>query len=178
MSDRVISGSTAILGDYVSADAVLPARFSFLPREELARHVLADFAVDANAAVRRHPILVVGNAFGYGTGRESPARALGAAGVKAVVGGPFGRMFFRNAINNGVLVVDCPALALSAVREGDRVEVDVDAAVVRANGQSFPVAPIPDIIISIITAGGLIEYGRRIVAAKSQEETHASAHHR
>ena len=167
MSGNLIRGSVAVLGDFISADVLLPARYSFLPPEEMARNLLTDLSADANASARRNPILVVGNAFGYGTGRESPARALRAAGVKAVVGGPFGRMFFRNAINNGVLVIDCIAVAQSGIVESDELEIDIDACELRAKGRTFPIAPIPQAVKDIIAAGSLIDYGRALIASQN-----------
>ena len=167
MGDSVIRGSVAVLGDFVSADVLLPARFSFLPPEDMARNLLMDLSAEANASARKNPILVVGRAFGYGTGRESPSRALRAAGVRAVVGGPFGRMFFRNAINNGVLVVDCVAVVESGIAEADQLEIDMDACEVRAKGQIFPIAPIPKAVKDIIVAGSLIDYGRALLASQN-----------
>ncbi|MFG1361403.1 3-isopropylmalate dehydratase small subunit [Xanthobacter pseudotagetidis] len=175
MNASVISGSVAVLGDFVSADVLLPARYSFLPPEEMARNLLTDLSLQANEAACRHPVLVVGEAFGYGTGRESPARALRAAGVKAVVGGPFARMFFRNAINNGVLVIDCPALRAAGLAEGEEIVIDIDAGHIAAKGETFPIAPVPEAVKRIIEAGSLIDYGRMLMAAQNQGGVDAPA---
>ena len=95
MAAEPIKGEVTVVGGFVSADIVLPARYSFLPPSEMAEHVLGELPAEVNQSVRSRPIIVAGEAFGYGTGRESPARALRAAGVKAIVGGPFARMFFN-----------------------------------------------------------------------------------
>ncbi len=166
MSDTVIRGSACVFGDFVSADAILPARYAMLGPDEIAAVVLAEHEPTANARVRANPILIAGNAFGYGTGRESSARALRAAGVRAVVGGPFARMFFRNAINNGILVVECPAVAAAGIADGDAVAIDTDASVVRWQDRSFAMPPVAPFVLDVIAAGSLIEYGRRIVAAE------------
>ena len=71
----MIKGTTTVLGKFISADVVLPARYSFLPAAEMALHVLEELSAQVNAHVREHPFIVAGEAFGYGTGRESPARA-------------------------------------------------------------------------------------------------------
>jgi 3-isopropylmalate/(R)-2-methylmalate dehydratase small subunit len=163
----IISGTVAVFGDYVSADVVLPARHSFLAPAEMAGHVLEELSPDANARVRAHDILVVGQAFGYGTGRESPSRALRAAGVKAVLGASFARMFFRNAINNGVLVLDCPEIVASGIAEGDRVEIDIDAGAVRWKDRRFAIPPVPPIVRDIVAAGSLIDYGRTLLATRA-----------
>src|ERR1700746_2583154 len=102
MAAEPIKGEVTVVGGFFFARNVVPAPHSFLPPAEMAEHVLGELPAEVNQSVRSRPIIVAGEAFGYGTGRESPARALRAAGVKAVVGGPFARMFFRNVINNGV----------------------------------------------------------------------------
>jgi 3-isopropylmalate/(R)-2-methylmalate dehydratase small subunit len=165
MAGRAIKGAVTVLGGFVSADVVLPARHSFLKPQEMAEHVLEELSVEANAGVRSRPIIVAGEAFGYGTGRESPARALRAAGVKAIVGGPFARMFFRNAINNGVLVLDCPEIVATDIASGDILEIETWTGVIRWRGREFHTAPIPEIIDNILAAGSLIEYGRTVVSA-------------
>lgn len=162
----VIKGPVTVLGGYISADTVLPARWSFVPPSEMAEHVLEEAGVQVNRNVRSRPIMVAGEAFGYGTGRESPARALRAAGIKAMVGGPFARMFFRNAINNGVLLIDCPGLATCGIADGDVVEIDIDANHIRWKDRKFEVAPVAPIIRSIIAAGSLIDYGRAVIDAR------------
>lgn len=164
MTVAVLCGTAAVLGDFVSGDVILPGRYAFLPAAEAVGHVLGEIE-GANARVRAHPILIAGEAFGYGSGREASARALKAAGVQAVVGGPFARMFFRNAINNGVLVIDCPALVAARIVEGTMVEVDLDGACIRAGGRTFPIPPIPPMIRDIVAAGSIVEYGRARLAA-------------
>ena len=159
----VIKGTVTVFGGFVSADIVLPTRYSFLKPEEMVEHVLEEVSANANAGVRSRPIIVAGEAFGYGTGRESPARALRAAGIKAIVGGPFARMFFRNAINNGVLVLDCPDIAASGIADGNEIEIETASGLIRWNGCVFHAMAVPKIIQDIIAAGGLIDYGRMVV---------------
>jgi 3-isopropylmalate/(R)-2-methylmalate dehydratase small subunit len=156
----IICGTVAVLGDYIAADTVLAARHGFLPAQEAAAHVMEEVSATATARVRAHPILVTGEAFGYGTGREAPARALRAAGVKAIVGASFGRMFYRNAVNNGILVVECPSLVRAGVADGDVVEVDGSAATIRWKGNLYTVPGIPILLQKIVAAGDLISYGR------------------
>lgn len=166
MTQAIIRGTAAVFGDFVSADVILPGRFAFLPTAEAVPHAMAELAPDANARLRAHPIIVGGNAFGYGSGRESTARVLKAAGVRAVIGGPFARMFFRNAINNGVLVIDCPALVAAGVADGAEITIDLDGCTVATGGRSFPIAPTPPVIRNILAAGSIVDYGRAILAAR------------
>jgi 3-isopropylmalate/(R)-2-methylmalate dehydratase small subunit len=163
----VISGSVAVFGDYVSADAVLPARYGFLSASEAASHVLEEAGPGANERVRANPILVVGEAFGYGTGRESPARALRAAGVKALIAVSFGRMFYRNALNNGILPIECAELVRAGVADGEQVEIDTSAAVVRWKGREFGIEAVPALLQEIILAGDLIAHGRNVLRERS-----------
>lgn len=162
-------GTAAVVGDYVSGDTILPARYAFLDPEAMARHVLEELDGTANERVRRSEILVAGTAFGYGTGRESSARALRAAGVKVVIGGPFARMFYRNAINNGLLVLDCPALVGDGVEDGHEIEIDTVSGEVRCAGCVYAVPPVPDAIARIVAAGDLVEYGRSWLRGRSRE---------
>ena len=161
--DQAITGAVALFGDFIAADTVLPARHGFLSAADAVPHLMADLGADANARVRANPILVVGEAFGYGTGRESPARALKAAGVRALVGVSFARMFYRNAINNGILAVECPALVRAGIRDGDTVQVH--ATLIRWEGREFGIATVPPLVREIIAAGDLIAYGRKVLAA-------------
>jgi len=172
MTIETITGEVTLLGDFISADAILPARHSFLAPEDMAQHVLAEVSAPVNAAVRARPIIVAGEAFGYGTGRESPARALRAAGIKAIVGGPFARMFFRNAINNGVLVLDCPELAGCGIGDGDDLTIDVATGIIQWRERTFRAMPVPDIIQSIVAAGSLIDYGRALLEARRSGAAH------
>jgi 3-isopropylmalate dehydratase small subunit len=164
MALPVISGTAGLFGDHVSADVVLPARHSFLPPEGMAENVLMDIGPEANRKVRTHAIIVAGEAFGYGTGRESPARALRAAGVKAVIAKSFSRLFFRNAINNGILVVQCPELAASPVRDGDVITIELASGTIRWGGQAFRFPPVSEVVGRIIESGDLIHYGRQLLA--------------
>jgi 3-isopropylmalate/(R)-2-methylmalate dehydratase small subunit len=158
-----VSGPAAVLGDFVSADVILPARHSFLAPAEMAANVLGEMGAEVTKKVCSHPILVVGTAFGYGTGRESPARALHAAGVRAIIGGPFARMFFRNCLNNGILTIECPQLAAAGVRDGDTVSVSLGDSTIRHGDSVFAFKPIAPSVLAIVAAGGLIPYGRKLL---------------
>ena len=160
-----ISGRAAVLGDHISADVVLPARHSFLRPEQMAENVLMDLSAEANRKVREHSIIVAGEAFGYGTGRESPARALRAAGIRAVIAKSFSRLFFRNAINNGIVVIQCPQLAAMPVQDGDEISIALADGRVQWQDRSFSIAPVTDVVAKIVAAGSLIEYGRELIAA-------------
>jgi 3-isopropylmalate/(R)-2-methylmalate dehydratase small subunit len=161
--NEAITGTVAVFGDFIAADTVLPARHGFLPAADAVAHLMGDLGGDANARLRTHPILVAGEAFGYGTGRESPARALKAAGVRAIIAVSFARMFYRNAINNGILALECAQLVRAGIEDGD--EVQIESARLRWNERVFPIAEVPPLVRQIIAAGDLIAYGRKLLAA-------------
>lgn len=170
----MIAGAVTVVGDYVSADVILQGRFSFLEPDEMAQHALRELDPEINERVRRSPILVAGAAFGYGTGRESPSRALRAAGIQAVIGGPFARMFFRNAINNGILVIDCPKIVADGIAHDDVIEIDLEQSEIRWKDRRYPFTPIPPIVRRISDAGGLIAYGKALSMTRGNGETHAT----
>lgn len=172
MTLPTIHGTIAVVGDYVSGDVILPGRHAFLDAEGMAAHVLEELDDTANARVRAASVLVAGTAFGYGTGRESSARALRAAGIRAVIGGPFARMFYRNAINNGLLVLDCPALVEQGLEDGSEIEIDPAAGRVRCEGREHAIPAVPDLIGAIVSAGDLVEYGRRRLSSEAGETAH------
>ena len=173
MTIPTIRGTVAVVGDYVSGDVILPARHAFLDAEGMASHVLEELDDTANARVRAATVLVAGTAFGYGTGRESSARALRAAGIRAVIGGPFARMFYRNAINNGLLVLDCPELLQEGLEDGSSIEIDPASGRVRCEGREHAIAAVPELIGAIVSAGDLVEYGRRLLSSGTGETADA-----
>jgi len=162
MSISLIEGTAAVLGDHVSADVILPARYSFLKPEQMAENVLMDLSPEANKKVRENSIIIAGEAFGYGTGRESPSRSLRAAGVRAVIAKSFSRLFFRNAINNGIVVIQCSELVAMPVKDGDHILVSLEGYVVW-NDHKFIFSPITDVVSKIVDAGSLINYGRELL---------------
>ena len=168
MSDSIVTGSVVRLGDFVSADVVLPARYSFLPPVQMAEYVLGELGVEVNAAVRTNSVIVAGAAFGYGTGRESPARALYAAGIRAVIARSFSRMFYRNAINNGIVVIESPELADSDISDGDLLQLCPSKGWIRYAEREIRVTPLPEAVGRILHAGGLVALGRQILGSAEE----------
>ena len=151
------------LGDNVDTDVIIPARYlSTTDPVELARHCLEDLDPGFAGAVRVGDVIVAGTNFGCGSSREHAPLAIKAAGVSLVVAASFARIFFRNAINIGLPLVEAP-LAASAIGDGDRVAFDGGIGVLTnlTTGQSWPVRPFPDFLQEIIDAGGLVELTRR-----------------
>ena len=162
---RNIAGRITRVGDSVSGDVILPTRYAFAPPREMAEHVLEGLGADLPRKVATSQILLAGKNFGCGSARESSAIALKAAGLKAIVAVSFARLFFRNAINQGLLLVECPAVAGSdAPGDGDELVIDLHAQEVRFGNQRHDFLAPPEIILEIVEAGGLVNYGRRVVS--------------
>ena len=145
-------------GDNVDTDVIIPARYLNAPDEKsLASHCMEDIDASFASSVEAGDIVVGGSNFGCGSSREHAPLALKACGVKCVIAKSFARIFYRNAINIGLPILECPA-ASEAIREGDVVSVNFDTGVItdETTGQTFEAAPFPPFIQKIIQAGGLM----------------------
>jgi 3-isopropylmalate/(R)-2-methylmalate dehydratase small subunit len=149
-----------VVGDFISSDSVLRGKYTFLPPDEIVKHVLEDEGPELNATLRRSRTLVAGAGFGYGSGRESPARALKSLGIELMIAPSFGRMFYRNAINQGIFAIECADIGRWPLRTGDEVFADVEAGLLRWKDETLPMGSIPPFIVDIVQAGGLVQYSR------------------
>ncbi|MDR0435137.1 MAG: 3-isopropylmalate dehydratase small subunit [Gracilibacteraceae bacterium] len=156
----VIKGRVWKFGDSVDTDQIIPARYLNIPDPEaLKKHCFADARPDFVPGVRAGDVIVGGGNFGCGSSREEAPALLKANGVAAVIAGSFGRIFLRNAVNIGLITVECPGLNRE-VGEGDEVEMDTSTGEIRnlASGKVFHSQPLPGFLQDIISAGGLLPY--------------------
>jgi 3-isopropylmalate/(R)-2-methylmalate dehydratase small subunit len=147
-------------GDDVNTDEIIPARYlSLLTPAELARHVMEDADPQFPTKVSPGDIIVAGKNFGCGSSREHAPVAIKGAGVSCVIAKSFARIFFRNALNMGLLIFECPE-AVDEIQEGDMVEVDSEGGIIRnaARGKEFHVALIPPFMKELVQDGGLVEH--------------------
>jgi 3-isopropylmalate/(R)-2-methylmalate dehydratase small subunit len=146
------------LGDRIDTDVLAPGSLMKLDARALATHCLKAVRPDFASQVRPGDIVVADEAFGIGSSREQAAVSLKILGVQAVLAKSFARIFFRNAFNQGLPAIICPAAA--AARDGDRLSLDLAAgrALNHSTGQVFEFAPIPDHLMRIVSAGGLMPY--------------------
>jgi homoaconitate hydratase family protein/3-isopropylmalate dehydratase small subunit len=145
-------------GDDVNTDVIIPGRYLVsIDPKELAEHAFEPMGAEVQARLRAARAIVAGRNFGCGSAREQAASCLVGAGVAAVVAVSFSRVFFRNAINTGLLAVECPEAA-AAAREGEDVLVDVEAGAVEVGGRRFAFPPYPESLRRILLAGGLIPH--------------------
>ena len=145
-------------GDNVDTDVIIPARYlNIADPKELSTHAMED--IDADFVKNMHPgdIVVATRNFGCGSSREHAPLVLRENGVSCVIASSFARIFYRNAINIGLPILECPA-ASGAINEGDIVSVNFDTGVItdETTGQTFQAAPFPEFIQNIIKQGGLM----------------------
>jgi 3-isopropylmalate/(R)-2-methylmalate dehydratase small subunit len=157
MTTRV-GGAPILFGDNVNTDVIIPGRYLVsIDPAELAEHAFEPLGPEVQQRLRASDVVVAGRNFGCGSAREQAASCLVGAGIKAVVASSFSRVFFRNAINTGLIAVECPD-AVSAVREDSQVWVDYSAGVVEVQSEVFRFSPYPPGIKAILENGGLIPY--------------------
>jgi 3-isopropylmalate/(R)-2-methylmalate dehydratase small subunit len=154
------TGKTCKFADNVDTDGIIPARYlNTSDAKELAAHCMED--VDATFAARVKPgeIVVAGRNFGCGSSREHAPIAIKACGVACVIAASFARIFYRNALNIGLPIVECPE-ASEAISAGDTVTVDLDRGTVtdETTGRDFKVEAYPPFMQELVSAGGLAAY--------------------
>jgi 3-isopropylmalate/(R)-2-methylmalate dehydratase small subunit len=153
-----VGGKAVVFDDNVNTDIIIPGRYLVsIDPAELAEHAFEPLGPQVRDRVRASDIVVAGRNFGCGSAREQAATCLIGAGIKAVVAVSFARVFFRNAINTGLIAVECPD-AVAAISEGDEVWVDYDAGVVQAHGRAYSFPPYPKGLRDILASGGLIPH--------------------
>ena len=157
-----ITGRVWKYGDDVNTDVIFPGKYTYTVTDpaEMARVALEDLDPEFAPNVQRDDVIVAGRNFGCGSSREQGATCLVHAGVGAVIAASFSRLFFRNAINAGLPLVQSTE-AVAALQKGDPVTVDVARGLVTTPRGEFTFPPLPGAVIGIFEAGGLIPYTRR-----------------
>jgi len=154
----VIQGRVYKFGDNVNSDIIIPGRYLiYIDRERLGQHAFEMLGEGFPDKLRSFDILVAGRNFGCGSAREQAATAIQGLGIKAVVATSFARTFYRNAINDGLPIVECPAL-VTAVQEGDEIQIDLEAGKIHFGSQEFTFPKMPESVRKILELGGLAEY--------------------
>lgn len=151
-------GNALKYGDNVDTDVIIPARYlNTSDKKELASHCMEDIDKSFVGRVKSGDIMVAGQNFGCGSSREHAPIAIKESGISLVIAKSFARIFYRNAINIGLGIVECPEAA-DEISEGDVIEADMDNGVIfnRNTGKQFKTAPFPEFIQKIIENGGLV----------------------
>lgn len=153
-------GTVHKYGDNVDTDVIIPARYlNSFDAQELASHAMADIDPEFVNKVQPGDIIVANKNFGCGSSREHAPIAIKAAGVSCVIAETFARIFYRNSINIGLPIIECPEAA-KAINAGDDVSVDFDSGVItdKTTGQTFQGQAFPEFMQKIIKAEGLVNY--------------------
>lgn len=167
---RLLIGRAWVFGDDVDTDVIIPARRLVSgDAAELGRYCMEDADPEFADKISPGDIIVAGENFGCGSSREHAPLAIRGAGCSCVIAASFARIFFRNAINTGLPIFECPE-AIASVREGDEIEVDPAAGVIlnRRSGESYPVAPFPPFLQELVRRGGLAPYVRDELARRRE----------
>jgi 3-isopropylmalate dehydratase small subunit len=156
--DNRLGGRSIVFGDSINTDVIIPGRYLIsIDPIELGKHAFEPLGPEVQEQLRESRVIVAGKNFGCGSAREQAATCLIGVGVKAVVARSYSRVFFRNAINTGLVAVECPA-AVEAISDGDEVWVDYEAGTVTVGETEYPFTPFPPVLREILEAGGLIEH--------------------
>jgi len=157
MKTNKITGKSHVYNvDNIDTDRIIPGKYTkTLDTSDLASHVLEDLDPAFSKTVSVGDVLVTGGNFGCGSSREQAPIALKAAGVSAVVAKSFARIFFRNAINIGLLVVEAPN---HEIQNGSQVTIDIENGIVASDGKEYRATKMPDVMMQILNAGGLVNF--------------------
>ncbi|OGD22359.1 MAG: 3-isopropylmalate dehydratase [Candidatus Aminicenantes bacterium RBG_13_59_9] len=159
-------------GDDINTDVIFAGKYTYtiMSPEDMAKHALEDLDPGFAAKVRPGDVIVAGANFGCGSSREQAAACLKYAGIQAVVARSFARIYFRNAINLGLPVLQCPE-AVDRLESGDEVEIDFSGGRILSAKGVFLFPPLHESVIGILEAGGLIEYTKKKLEARKQTES-------
>lgn len=157
-----ISGRAWKFGDDIDTDAIIPARYlNTSDAASLAAHCMEDADPQFTQKIKAGDIIVAGKNFGCGSSREHAPIAIKGAGISCVIAASFARIFYRNAFNMGLPILECPEAA-AAIQTGDELQVDLDRGVIlnRTRQETYEAQPIPPFMQRLLAAGGLIPYVR------------------
>ena len=169
------SGRAWALPDSVDTDMITPGKYlTIIDPKGLSEHILEGWRADFPKQVKAGDILVAGDNLGCGSSREHAPLSMLGAGIPVVIARSFARIFYRNAINVGLPVMECPEMPRDFVKDGDTIEVDLQAGVVRnpTRGTSTKGIALSDKAIEILDAGGLVNIVRKKLHARGQATEH------
>lgn len=163
--EKIFSGRIWKFGDDIDTDTIIPGKRGTIPTiEEMKKYAFELLKPEFGSTVQEGDILVAGSNFGCGSSREQAATVLSYNGVRCIIAKSFARIFFRNAFNSGILLLQCDGIQ-EVCEGGDIVTVDIDAQTVSVNGKEFQVGAIPENLFNIVSNGGLIEDTKKRIAA-------------
>ena len=156
-----LEGRVWKFGDDIDTDIIIPTQHVNHPSwEEVKRHMFEPLRPELAALVKPGDMIVAGNNFGCGSSREMAAEVISSNGIKVIVAKSFARIFFRNAINNGVLLIECPELP-DHVAEGDSLRVEINKCIYH-KGKEYPIPFLAENLFKLVMAGGLVKYTQKL----------------
>lgn len=159
--NETFTGKIWVLGDDIDTDIIIPTEYLALKTvQDMTPYAFSPLRPELAAQIKPGDIIVAGKNFGCGSSREQAPEIIKALGIKCVIAKSFARIFFRNAINNGLLLIENADLR-DAVSEGDTIEVEVNEKITH-DGKAYPIASLPQNLVDIIDAGGLVKAMRRL----------------
>lgn len=165
----VINGQVIKLGDNVNTDIIYPSRFiPIIDPEEMAKHAFQGISDDFPSKITKNSFVVAGINFGCGSSREQAVTCLRYAGLAGVIAKGFSRIFFRNAINQGIPVITC-ANAVDRISDGETITVDFAGGKIITEKEEFTFPSLPPFIMDIIECGGLINYTNKVIKGEREE---------
>ncbi|AJF61682.1 3-isopropylmalate dehydratase small subunit [archaeon GW2011_AR15] len=146
-------------GHNVNTDVIIPARYNItIDEKELAKNVFCEVKPDYAKTVNPGDVIVAGDNFGCGSSREHAPIAIKGSGAKCIIAKSYARIFFRNAINIGLPILECDVY--DDVQEGDEFDVNLETGIIRniTNGKEFQAKPLPEFVLKIVNAGGIVNF--------------------
>jgi len=165
-----IQGKVWKYGDDINTDVIFPGKYTYTitDQNEMAEHALEDLDPEFTGKVNKNDVIIAGENFGCGSSREQAATCLKYAGVGAVIAKSFSRIFFRNAINQALPVIDCKEAA-DHIKTGDEVKIDFEKGELFWKEKVFTFKPLPGEILDIFNDGGLIPHTKKLLEIKKGE---------
>lgn len=162
MDNWILRGRVWKYGDGVNTDVIFPGKYTYTLKEagEIAAHALEDLDPEFTRRAGPGDIIVAGRNWGNGSSREQAVTTLKFRGISAIIAKSFARIYFRNGINQGLLLITCPLL-VEAAAGGDEIEIDVPQNLIHLGDQAFTFPPLSDQVMEMLQAGGLIPYLRK-----------------
>ena len=155
------TGKVWVLDDDIDTDIIIPTEYLALKTiDDMKQYGFSPLRPELAGQIQKGDIIVAGKNFGCGSSREQAPEVIKALGIKCVIAKSYARIFFRNSINNGLLLIENADLH-DEVTEGDTIDVEVNAQITH-NGKAYPIASLPDNLVDILNAGGLVKAMRKL----------------
>lgn len=161
----VIQGKVWKYGDDVNTDVIFPGKYTYTINDplEMAKHALEDLDPSFVSGVKKNDIIVAGKNFGCGSSREQAATCLKFSNVGAVIAKSFSRLYFRNGINTGLALIQCPD-AIDFIENKEIIKINFDDGILSCKSGEFKFPPLPEFVLGIIEDGGLIPHIKKKLA--------------